>query len=129
VSRAESRRAAYIRLLTAAEELGDYVLLQPPHEDGKVTTFEEAIERLRELRSGTDSHFSAYNSAFLEAKLLAGDEVLAILDAFNGWMNTQVVKSFKEADAAETGAFFDIEEETAPLLEAMRREQTADLAA
>jgi hypothetical protein len=119
----------YIRFLISTNELGDSVLLRPPSKDGKATSFEEATEQFRELRASADSHFSAYNSAFLEAKLIASADVAKVLDAFDSWMGEQLVLSFTEADTAETGAFFDLGEKAVPLLEAMRREQEVDLAA
>ncbi len=128
-ARAESRRGVYTRFLTAAEELGDYALAQPPHKDGRPTSLEEARQRLRELRTSGDAHFSAYNSALLEALLLAGEDVARVLDAFDSWVSDQFVAGLMAGDAAEAEAFFDMSEERVPLIEAMRREQAKDLAA
>ena len=128
-ARAESRRLAYIRFLNAADALGDHVLVQPPHADGGAKDFEKATKRIRELQSSGNLCFTVYGAALLEAKLLADTQVLQELDAFDEWVTQQLVISVREADAATTHAFFDTSEKRRPLLDAMRKEQAADLAA
>jgi hypothetical protein len=126
-SRAESRRTAYMRYLVATDEIAEYVLMQPAHEDGTPSTLDEVRERIRELRAGGDSHFSSYDAAFIEAQLLAGGEVVEALDAFDSWMSEQIVIALTTGSDASEGALVEVEQKRRPLLETMRAEQAADL--
>ena len=125
---AELRRDAYARYLVSAQVLGDALLLFTP---GSAATSNDVWADFRRSEPSIAREFDA---SLRHARLLASDEVVSALSAYQRWFEESLGIAFAKWDQAriplrDSGAFDDWDRAEARLIEVMRTEQRADLAA
>jgi len=128
-SQATLRRDAYTRYLVASDRLTDFLLTQPS-QPGPVDLADKAmiLARLKAARLGGDEHFVEYNSALLQASILAGETVASLLREFEQWMTLQIATSVMQGDALDSPAFNGFDAKRVTLITEMRAEEDDVLA-
>lgn len=114
-------REQYGRYLTAAEALVLFVGSRTPLKDAA----QNRGERTRLLREQGSAEFAAMSTAEYQVRLLAGESVVAALDAYEVPFNDYLRRAIDADDPSTVKITKEMDEAVQALVRAMRAEQSA----